>query len=518
MEPDNKSNEVFENPGPEGIHSRGASFKSITSYASFRSCRTYKSLGGTSAISRNSYKSCVSKMTREGQSGLDNPVFKDCHDDDLTSMYSVAEGDYPSFAMTYQNDKQIEKNREASVGNGGTVPNGDSSSNTRNRSPSDLKTEEDGCSQYLGYFYIILAGTLLAISHILTRFLVGVNSWSLIFVRCLVQVTITLPLLLFTRSNPIPGPTTTTIKVILQGIVSGVLLLGTFLAIQRLPLTDAAAIFYSAPVFGIVLSSLVLQEHFGVIRFLSGCVIMTAVILITRPARIFNPESLLEPYFQFDNSTILSVGNLEYYPSEDFVSQLNVLGWPFFFNQSSMGANFGMFVTSSHVSTLESADEVRKDDISTPSIDILGIFAALAVPVLSAYLLILTRQCRHVHYSVLVLWYGVGGCVVSAIGYFTMSNQINSMNLMFELGMSILIGFLGSVATLLMTKALTWVPPGKAIILRSSEILVMYAFHIGLFSMDIILFDIVGVGLVILGIFFILLEDLVLKRTSSRVL
>ncbi len=48
-----------------------------------------------------------------------------------------------------------------------------------------------------------------------------------------------------------------------------------------------------------------------------------------------------------------------------------------------MGANFGMFVTSSHMSTLQSADEVRKDDISTPSIDVLGIFAALAVPVLS---------------------------------------------------------------------------------------------------------------------------------------
>ena len=48
-----------------------------------------------------------------------------------------------------------------------------------------------------------------------------------------------------------------------------------------------------------------------------------------------------------------------------------------------MGANFGMYVTSSQVSTLESADEVRKDDISTPGIDVLGIFAALAVPVLS---------------------------------------------------------------------------------------------------------------------------------------
>ena len=29
------------------------------------------------------------------------------------------------------------------------------------------------------------------------------------------------------------------------------------------------------------------------------------------------------------------------------------------------------------------ADDVRKDDISHPSIDIIGIFAALAVPVLS---------------------------------------------------------------------------------------------------------------------------------------
>ena len=38
--------------------------------------------------------------------------------------------------------------------------------------------------------------------------------------------------------------------------------------------------------------------------------------------------------------------------------------------------------------------------------------------------------------------------------------------------------------------ALHWVPPGKALILRSSEILVNYAFHIGLFNMEIILFDI----------------------------
>jgi len=527
MEPDNKSNEVFENPEPEGIHSRGASFKSITSYASFRSCKTYKSMGGQSGVSRSSFKSCVSKLTRDASSGLDNPVFKDCHDDDLTSMYSVAEEDYHSFAMTYQNDKQIEKPRDPGVVLVSGVPSGESNNNARTRNSSNLKPEENGCVQYLGYFYIILAGALYAVSHTLSKFLISVNSWSLLFVRCSVQVIITLPFMVSNKSNPV-GPKGARIRIILQGIVSGVLLLGTLLAIQRLPLGDAAAIFYSAPVFAIVLSSLVLQEHFGAIRLVCGAVLMTAIILITRPAGIFHPENISDIYLHKSNFTgaSRSVGGLEYYPSKDFVSQLNVLGWPFIFNQSSLGAEFGMFVRSSNMfpaitSEQGPADDVRKDDISHPSIDIIGIFAALAVPVLSAYLLILTRQCKHVHYSVFVFWYGVGGSIVSVIGSFVLCNNSlgqSDLSQTFQVAVLIVVAFIGSLATLLMTKALHWVPPGKALILRSSEILVNYAFHIGLFNMEIILFDIVGVSLILVVLLFILLEDILVKRINIRFL
>ena len=48
--------------------------------------------------------------------------------------------------------------------------------------------------------------------------------------------------------------------------------------------------------------------------------------------------------------------------------------------------------------------------------DLVGLGFALAVPLLSAWVSIITRELRHLHYSVLVFWFAVGGLAISVVG------------------------------------------------------------------------------------------------------
>merc|ERR1712217_97444 len=55
--------------------------------------------------------------------------------------------------------------------------------------------------------------------------------------------------------------------------------------------------------------------------------------------------------------------------------------------------------------------------------DVLGVVAALAVPIISACIGIIVRPVKHVHYSVLLFWVGVGGVIVSIIGIISSNND-----------------------------------------------------------------------------------------------
>jgi len=547
MEPDDKSNEVFENPEPEGIHSRGASFKSLNSYASFRSCRTYKSMGGVSSVSRSSYKSCVSKLNKD--IGLDNPVFKDCYDEELTSMYSVTEGDFHSFSIHHPSERQLEKQREA-LGNSHVSGGGPDGGQT---AESDEKPDSDTWSLYLAYFFSILAGIIFTASLVLINLVPSVNSWTLLLVRCGVQVLSMLPLIIL-QNISLLGPKGFRIRIYLQGIVSGVLLLGIFLSIQRLPLCDATTIFYTAPLFTLLLSSFILKEHFGILRLTVGALLLAGVILLCKPSLIFQ-QTIMKTS---DNITSLSV--IPSVPSDQHsYYEFNLLGYPLHFNESSKGAQFGLFTIThnaghdihehgrsldhneddiTHKSADHSEDDIThksadhseydithksadhsEDDISSvhTHVDAIGLVAAIAVPILSAYLVILTHQCKEVHYSVLVFYYAVGGLIVSIIGFTTVTDMKIDYQPQ-EWGLVVFIAVLGLIGNILMTKAVTLVAPGKVMVLRSFQLISSYILQLGVFTIHPQILDLVGVGLVLLSMILIAVESFFIRKFKLRFL
>merc|ERR1711892_782409 len=54
------------------------------------------------------------------------------------------------------------------------------------------------------------------------------------------------------------------------------------------------------------------------------------------------------------------------------------------------------------------------------SVDTLGLVAAMVAPFLAAALVILTRQCREVHFSVLMFWSALGSLMIGCIGLYTL--------------------------------------------------------------------------------------------------
>ena len=88
--------------------------------------------------------------------------------------------------------------------------------------------------------------------------------------------------------------------------MGGVFLLATFEAVERLPIGDCTAIFFSSPVFTMMLSTCLLRDHCGLWRIMIGTFLMSGVVIISRPPGLFPPEAPLQEDTTWGNSTASS--------------------------------------------------------------------------------------------------------------------------------------------------------------------------------------------------------------------
>merc|ERR1711884_243562 len=118
----------------------------------------------------------------------------------------------------------------------------------------------------------------------MVKYLPDVNSWQLLFVRCLLQILAMIPIMISTGSHPFGTPDfATRWRVAAQGILGGFLLLAIFQAVSSLPLGDATAIFFSSPAFTMILSFFILRDHCGLIRVLISLTLLVGVVVLSRP-------------------------------------------------------------------------------------------------------------------------------------------------------------------------------------------------------------------------------------------
>jgi len=323
---------------------------------------------------------------------------------------------------------------------------------------------------YLGYCCAILAGLCFTSSNVMIKYIPEVNSWQLLLVRCLAQLATMVPIMLLGKHNIFGTPDfATRWRLVAQGVLGGFLLLGIFVAVARMPLGDCTAIFFSSPAFTMVLSCIILKDHCGVWRCLVAITLLTGVMILSRPPALFPPTPAI----------------------------------------------------ANHTSRTHTNDDPDPDmsDNNEGGYDLVGVLASLSVPTLSAWIVIITRQAKHVHYSVLVFWFGVGGLVVSLVGMFLRDSEhmiqtwsIKEWMLSF---MVALVGILGSIA---MTKAVCWVTPSKVMVVRSFEVVAAYILQVTVYDVPTHWSDLAGTMCVISAVIAMGLEDYLMEKLNWRFL
>ncbi|PNF41026.1 hypothetical protein B7P43_G08826 [Cryptotermes secundus] len=151
-----------------------------------------------------------------------------------------------------------------------------------------LKKEEQKVegANWFGIFLAFLSGAFFTLSSAGVKGLKGVDPMELLVLRSILQVSAMLPIALNKREN-ILGPKGQRGLLQLQGIVGGSTLVLLFFTFRRLPLGDATTIIFSSPVFVMIMSFLFLREPCGFFRTLIVCLLLTGVVLISKPPFIF---------------------------------------------------------------------------------------------------------------------------------------------------------------------------------------------------------------------------------------
>jgi drug/metabolite transporter (DMT)-like permease len=129
------------------------------------------------------------------------------------------------------------------------------------------------------------------------------------------------------------------------------------------------------------------------------------------------------------------------------------------------------------------------------------------------------RQAKHVHYSVLVFWFGVGGLVVSIIGIFAIDTQPMFQNWdMREWILSFMVALVGILGSILMTKAVCWVTPSKVMVVRSFEVVAAYILQVTVFDVPTHWSDLAGTMCVIAAVIGMGVEDCLMETINWRFL
>merc|ERR1711970_15102 len=262
-----------------------------------------------------------------------------------------------------------------------------------------------------------------------------------------------LPLMLGTRSNLL-GPTGYRWRLYLTGLLTSFLLLSLYLSISSLPARIVAPILMTTPVVTVLMSWLVLREHLGVYRLLTTGLLVAGFILLTRPL----------PPFPADPPDHLQYS----------IAQYNLYGYPAQFQPGE-------------------------------TLDTLALIAAMVAPFIAAVLVIITRQCQAVHFSVLLFWSALGSLLMGCIGLYSLGrdevgggregreipDDINEVVLS-ESGVTsieifegptewlvaTLVAFLGIFVNVVILKVLKYLQPGKVMLLKAAELVAGYVLHL----------------------------------------
>jgi len=335
---------------------------------------------------------------------------------------------------------------------------------------------------YLGCILILLTGCLHTTTTSLPPLLstTVVDPWLLLLCRSVLQLCISLLLVAVLRICPL-GPPGYRWRLYLVSLVCAGLVLSLYLSLTRLPAPEVGSLLGVTPILTVLLSTLVTKEHLGLLRLLTCLLLISGVLLHSRP-------SLLFPELQADNIAL---------------TQFNTLGIPVTFTPP--------------LPSLPS--------MPPPSpMDPLGYLAAITASLLSSILLLVMSVCRvsgSIHTTHILLWSSLGLTLVSSIGVLTQSQDTLTMVSVLPQSswiMTVVVSLLGSLATTLLVVSLCWVCPGRTSLLLTASLLLNYAVKLLLDPVEELPSwpDLVGGVCLLLGLLCVGLEGFMVDGTRWK--
>jgi len=356
--------------------------------------------------------------------------------------------------------------------NGQTVPRHDEEEERGEE--EDEQPQQQGAGQLLlGLACTLCATTCFASVNAMVKGLPENSSYDMLLLRSTIQILLMLPLLVCSdRGSPLlpSHDWNTRCRVLGQGVLGGFLLLSILEAVARLPLGDSTAIMFSEPAFTMTLSLIILRDHCGLWRVLVAITTIVGVVIVSRPPAIFPPPDT----FHLGADPLVfnkSFPDVNLAESDKSLDQLARL-------VPSLSIS-GLNKTYPEDFLDQSLDELTRP---VPSLSIAGLMWALAVPVLSGLINILTRQANHVHYSFFVFWLALGSLTVATGGLICMTKLPFKTWSALHWTLGVAASLTGVLGRVLYTKALTYISPNQTVVVACLEVVIAFLFQITVFS------------------------------------
>ena len=152
------------------------------------------------------------------------------------------------------------------------------------------------------------------------------------------------------------------------------------------------------------------------------------------------------------------------------------------------------------------------------SFNVLGYVLAFMVPVMSAVVSIVTRQLKHIHPSVLMLWFGFGGLAVAlggmlAVSSFDFTDVLKSPQ---RIACVVSICVLGILGNVFYTIAMRYVSPSKANVFRSFEVILNFVLQITIEHGSFHLIALLGIACLLLAVAATGFESEAMRKWRAR--
>ncbi|TRY75901.1 hypothetical protein TCAL_00676 [Tigriopus californicus] len=361
----------------------------------------------------------------------------------------------------------------------------------------------------LGILIVVWAGLIFTFANVIQKVIAPeLNFWHLLFYRSIAQLLFISGFLIYKKKSIFPTYNLRLmIRLVTQGILGGLLLLCIFVAIKNVPLGNASSIFFCTPVFTFIFAVFMLKERMGCYRGLISILMITGVILITRPPIFFtNDEAPIKCDPHQDNFTI---GNMMMATSA--------------FTPAGPGISYSDLKNHHHHhhhhpdcqhNQTNPEDSVHVDNTNYT---LAGYLCCIAVPCLSAVVSIMTRQLKVFHPAILMFWFGVGAFVVGVGGITIMDQAAGLFQLKFaEWMFVILIIILGLWGNISYTVAVKFVSPSKANVFRSFEVILNFVLQVTLEHTPMYVTCIIGIILLLLAVVCTGFENDVMKKYGQK--